>query len=98
MVPPRDRRRRPYNDAYAASTGSSTAGDTYSFGASANTERAFGALLSGTLTPTIGAAFTNNTGSQITSLDIDYVGEQWRLGTLAEKTGSTSSTASTPPA
>jgi len=69
------------NDAYAASTGSATAGDTYSFGPSASTERAFGTLLSGTLTPTIGAAFTNNTGSQVTSLDIGYVGEQWRLGT-----------------
>src|SRR5262245_7781401 len=32
------------NQAYAASTGSDNAGDTYSFGASASTERAFGTL------------------------------------------------------
>ena len=70
------------NDAYAAGTGSSNAGDVYSFGATSSTERAFGGLLSGTLTPTVGAAFTNNTGAEITQLDIAYTGEQWRLGAL----------------
>ena len=30
--------------------------------------------------PTIGAAFTNNTGQTISSLDIHYTGEQWRFG------------------
>jgi endonuclease/exonuclease/phosphatase family metal-dependent hydrolase len=67
------------NDAYAASSGTDNAGDTYSFGGSS--ERAFGELRSGTLIPVIGVAFTNNTGSAITSLDIAYTGEQWRLGT-----------------
>ena len=70
------------NDAYATSTGSSTAGDVYSFGAAASVERAFGTLLSGTLTPTIGASFTNDTGAPITELDVAYSGEQWRLGAL----------------
>src|SRR2546426_4040708 len=51
------------NDSYAAGTGSSNAGNTYSFGAAGSTERALGGLQSGTLTPTIGASFTNNTGS-----------------------------------
>ena len=68
------------NGAYGAGTGSNNAGDTYSFGAAGNIERAFGGLLSGTLNPTIGAQFTNNTGGIITSLDIGYTGEQWRLG------------------
>ncbi len=68
------------NTTYTAGTGSGTAGDTYSFGAAANTERAFGGLQSGTLIPTIGAAFKNNTGSTITSLTIAYTGEQWRVG------------------
>src|SRR5262249_51979245 len=31
--------------------------------------------------PTIGAAFTNNTGQTITALAIAYTGEQWRFGT-----------------
>ena len=65
---------------YTAGTGSGTGGDTYSFGAASSTERALGTLLSGTLTPTIGAAFTNNTGGTITGVDVAYAGEQWRLG------------------
>jgi predicted extracellular nuclease len=69
------------NGAYAASTGSDNAGDVYSFGATSSTERAYGTLLSGTLTPTIGASFTNNTSGLVTTLTISYVGEQWRLGT-----------------
>ena len=68
------------NTTYTAGTGSGNAGDTYSFGAAASTERAFGRLLSGSLTPVIGAQFTNNTGATITSLDIAYTGEQWRAG------------------
>jgi len=68
------------NGQYAAGTGSSLAGDVYSFGAAASTERAFGTLFSGTLAPTIGAQFTNNTGSSISDLLIEYKGEQWRLG------------------
>jgi predicted extracellular nuclease len=68
------------NTTYTAGTGSGNAGDTYSFGAASNTERAFGGLQSGSLVPTIGAVFTNNTGSTITSLAVAYTGEQWRLG------------------
>jgi len=68
------------NGQYAASTGSDTGGDVYSFGATSNTERAFGTLFSGTLTPVIGAQLTNNTGGTITSLDVSYTGEMWRAG------------------
>jgi predicted extracellular nuclease len=68
------------NGAYAASTGSDIAGDVYSFGATGNTERAYGTLRSGTLVPLFGASFTNDTGSSITSLAISYTGEQWRAG------------------
>lgn len=65
---------------YRVGTGSNTTGDTYSFGTSGSTERAFGTLLSNSLTPMIGAQFTNNTGQTITMLSITYTGEQWRLG------------------
>lgn len=71
------------NTIYTAGTGSSNAGDTYSFGSAGSTERALGGLQSGSLIPTIGASFTNNTGGTITSLNIAYTGEQWRLGTAA---------------
>ena len=68
------------NTAYRAGTGSDNTGDTYSFGATGSSERAFGGLRSGSLVPLIGAQLTNNTGGTITSLDIAYTGEQWRLG------------------
>ncbi|HKZ84769.1 MAG TPA: ExeM/NucH family extracellular endonuclease [Anaerolineae bacterium] len=68
------------NTTYTAGTGSSNTGDTYSFGATSSSERAFGGLLSGSLNPTIGASFTNNTGSTISSLAISYTGEMWRAG------------------
>jgi hypothetical protein len=68
------------NTAYGAGTGSDNAGDTYSFGATGSSERAFGGLQSGSLVPTIGAEFTNNTAATITSLNISYTGEQWRAG------------------
>jgi hypothetical protein len=65
---------------YAAGTGSSTAGNTYSFGAAGSTERALGSLASGSLESTYGVLFTNGLGSTITAFDIAYIGEQWRLG------------------
>ena len=66
---------------YAAGTGSSNAGNTYSFGPAGDPDRALGGLQSGTLIPTLGASFRNDTGGTITSLAIAYTGEQWRLGT-----------------
>src|SRR5438067_35306 len=71
------------NEQYAVDTGGSTTGDIYSYGAAGSTERAFGALRSGSLIPLFGASFTNNTGSTITSLAVAYTGEEWRLGTAA---------------
>ena len=74
------------NGLYAAGTGSSNSGDTYSFGAAGSSERALGALRSGTLVPSWGACFTNNTGATISALDIAYTGEQWRLGLASRPT------------
>ena len=69
------------NTFYSAGNGSATGGDTYSFGSTAAPgDRAFGGLLSGSLTPTIGAQFVNTTGATIVGLQISYTGEQWRLG------------------
>lgn len=67
---------------YKAGTGSSNAGDTYSYGLSGN-DRALGSLSSSTNKPRYGVGFTNNTGSTITSLAISYTGEQWRSGDVA---------------
>lgn len=68
---------------YVAGTGSGNAGNMYSFGAAGSNERALGGVLSGTLTPTLGASFVNNTSATLTSVTISYTGEQWRLGTTA---------------
>jgi DNA/RNA endonuclease G (NUC1)/methionine-rich copper-binding protein CopC len=75
------------NTTYTAGTGSSTTGDTYSFGSAAVPgDRALGQLRSGTLISILGGTFQNNTGGAITSLAVSYVGEQWRLGATGRTT------------
>jgi hypothetical protein len=68
------------NASYIAGTGSSLTGDTYSFGATSNSDRAFGELTTATLNSTIGAQFRNGGTTAIQSLTIGYKGEQWRVG------------------
>ncbi|MCA9517169.1 MAG: HYR domain-containing protein, partial [Myxococcales bacterium] len=68
------------NATYGVGTGSSNSGNTYSFGAADAADRAFGSLLSGSVATRIGAAFVNDTGATITSVDVSYTGEMWRLG------------------
>lgn len=74
------------NTIYTAGTGSGNSGETFSFGATSATDRAFGSLASGSLQSKIGASFVNNTGSIITTLNISYVGEEWRLGVTGGRT------------
>ena len=64
---------------YTAGTGSTNSGDTYSYGASASTERAIGSIASSNLLSRYGAQFKNDTGSLIDQLEISYVGEEWRF-------------------
>src|SRR5262249_50417275 len=71
------------NTSYAAGTGSSATADTYSFGSTGSTDRAFGTLRgsgANTFSSIVGAAFTNTTGDTITSLAVSYTGEQSRKG------------------
>ncbi len=66
---------------FAAGTGSSATGAIYSFGTGTATDRALGSLASsGTGTMFYGACFTNNTSNVIDAVNINYTGEQWRLG------------------
>jgi uncharacterized protein len=69
---------------YGVSTGTSTAGNTYSYGSSGASDRALGTLLTSSSTsgvsPVIGVAFHNLTGYVIDHLAIEFVGEQWRRG------------------
>lgn len=65
--------------------GGGNSGDTYLFGATGENERAFGGLQSSSVNPTIGVQFINQSSEAIASLNISYVGEQWRLGALGRE-------------
>ncbi len=73
-----------------ANDGASNAGNLYSYGTSTNTERALGSVGSGNAAVGnlyYGVRLVNNTGATITSLNISYIGEQWRYsGTAAAQT------------
>ena len=67
--------------AVAASSGTSTSGSFFSYGTGTAAERALGSQGSnGTLDQFYGVRLQNNTGSTITSIEVAYVGEQWRNG------------------
>jgi hypothetical protein len=68
------------NALYRIDIGSSNTGDTYSYGAAASTDRAFGSVASGSLRSTLGARYINNTGVLVTSVRIQFNMEQWRSG------------------
>jgi hypothetical protein len=68
------------NNMFGADGGTTTIGNTYSFGPTGSADRAFGELSSSILTATVGANFINMTGFVITQLSLSYNGEQWRLG------------------
>jgi hypothetical protein len=66
---------------YRADAGGSNTGAIYSWGTGTSTERAFGSVSSGTPgTIYFALKLTNATGGTITSLDINFNGEQWRNG------------------
>jgi predicted extracellular nuclease len=83
--------------AYNSGTGSSNTGALYSFGVAGTnpvTDRALGSVGSGgTGTIFWGVRFVNNTGNTITSLDVNYNGEQWRTGGSSSATPSVAQTA-----
>ncbi|GAB3197407.1 hypothetical protein ABID22_003444 [Pontibacter aydingkolensis] len=72
-------RTKPDNTSLVVNTGSNNAGNLYSYGSSGSTDRALGALGSATAGEfAYGLLLQNNTGTNIMSLDVNYVGEQWR--------------------
>lgn len=68
------------NGTYAADSGATNSGNTYSYGTGSSGERALGGLRSGNLIPTFGARLRNDSGQTVTTIDVSYTGEQWRLG------------------
>ncbi|MFF5380412.1 lamin tail domain-containing protein [Pedobacter suwonensis] len=67
----------------AVYTTSSNSGAAYNAGTAGAADRSFGSLASGALVPRFGAAFQNNTGTTVTSIDLSGVMEQWRSGSNA---------------
>jgi endonuclease/exonuclease/phosphatase family metal-dependent hydrolase len=70
------------NTLLTANAGTSTTGDTYSYGTGTNTDRALGMLGSSTLSSQFGISFRNSTGQTLTSLVVRYTGELWRTGAV----------------
>jgi hypothetical protein len=68
------------NDSLRISTGTSNAGDTYNYGESGSNDRALGGVASQNNRTHFGCTFINNTGSNISGIDISFYGEQWRSG------------------
>lgn len=68
------------NATYSAGSGSTSTGDTYSFGSTGSAERAFGMLQTSSVSSSLMVSLVNGTAGTITQLGIAYTGEQWRLG------------------
>jgi hypothetical protein len=68
---------------YAANTGSSSTGNTYSMGATSDSDRAIGSIRTSTFNSTYGVALRNTSGSTITTLVVSYTGETWRVGSAS---------------
>lgn len=68
------------NNTYAAGNGSGNGGNTYSFGATNDSDRALGSLASGSLRPIyLGAGFENTSTDQVyNGFDVNYFAELWR--------------------
>ena len=67
---------------YLVDDGTLPSGNTYSYGASGSSERALGALGSGSVVTTLGAQLSNGSGATLNELAISFFVEQWRLGDL----------------
>lgn len=64
-----------------ANNGGTSSAGIYSFGSGTNSDRSLGSITSTSSQPMIiGAQFANGTGVNISSISIQYTGEQWRLG------------------
>lgn len=66
------------DDAFAVGTGTSNSGNTYLLGSGG--DYCLGGLQSGSLQPSIGFAFVNDTGAPMTSVAITFTGKTWRVG------------------
>jgi autotransporter-associated beta strand protein len=71
---------------YKAENGGNFSGAVNSYGVFGETDRALGALASGSVTGAFGATFVNNSSTTYTQFVLSYTGEQWRRGNAAANT------------
>jgi hypothetical protein len=64
----------------ANDNGSGSGGSGYNYGTTSSTDRSLGCLASGSYVGAIGAVLVNNGTEPLTSVTINYVGENWRRG------------------
>jgi MYXO-CTERM domain-containing protein len=70
---------------YTTDTGAGNSGGIYNYGiAAGNTDRALGALASGSNAATFGVAVTNNSGAAITAFTLNFNSEQYRDSTSSQ--------------
>jgi hypothetical protein len=65
-------------------SGSITAGGIYSYGTAASSDRALGSLASGSNVPVFGASFTNNSGTALAGIHLEFTSEFWRSSTSTQ--------------
>jgi hypothetical protein len=86
------------NTTITAGNGTGNSGDTLNVGVTSATDRSLGGLQSGTVIPSFGFWFQNDTGSTISGINLSYKGETWRIGTASRTDAlnfATSTTATT---
>lgn len=69
---------------YNVDNGGLNTGGIYSYGLTGNTDRALGAIASGSNAATFGVAVTNNSGSAITEFTLNFNSEQYRSSTSTQ--------------
>ncbi len=65
---------------FAVSDGTSSTGSVFSYGTGTATDRALGAVASGSVIARLGAVIRNTSASPLTNFTINFTGEQWRNG------------------
>lgn len=66
---------------FLVNTGAGSSGALYSYGATSSSDRALGALASGTNVGGFGFELINNSGANITSVTLSFTAEFWRSST-----------------
>ena len=65
---------------FAVDNGGSSSGGSKSYGVTGSSNRALGSLSTGSAIPAFGLVLVNNTAGPLTTVSLNYTGQQWRNG------------------